>query len=81
MYNRVKEMFKLLCDYFQIKRSSFTVEIGAFSFCTFIVREPPISFFFQSFKKMILFVLKNIVHFSSISFVFSVNDRPVFRLV
>ncbi len=33
--------------------------------------------FFQSFKKFISFVLKVIVHFPSISFVFSLNDCSV----
>ena len=52
---------------------------GLFPFHLFIVRELLISFrFFQSFNtNMILFILKNIIHFLCISFVFSVKDRSV----
>ena len=48
-------------------------------FFAFIVRERPISFgFFKSFKKILIsFVLKMIVHFPYISFVFSLKDHLV----
>ena len=46
-----------------------------FKFSIYIVRERPILFIFnRSKKKFILFVLKIIVHFPSISFLFSLND-------
>ena len=62
---------------------SLPVEMGAvgfFKFCSFIMVENDrfSSFFFQLVKnKLISFLLKTIVHFSSISFVFSVKDRSV----
>ena len=49
-----------------------------FKFSIYIVRERPILFIFnRSKKKFILFVLKIIVHFPSISFLFSLNDGSV----
>ena len=50
--------------------------VRLFSFCLFIIRERPISFFLIV-QKIINFVLKVCVHFPFISFVFSLNDRLV----
>ena len=44
----------------------------------FIVREQPISFVFFNRSKNYYFILSEVVvHFPSISFVFSLNDRSV----
>ena len=64
--------------FFQKIYSVLLLEIGTFNFFSFrwyIVRERPI--FFQSFKKIIMFVHKIIVNFPNIFLDFSLNDRSV----
>ena len=56
--------------------------VRLFSFRSYIVRERPILFvYFQYLKKFISFVIKVIVYFLSISFVFSLNDRSIQQFV
>ena len=60
--------------------------MGMFEFFSFVlssfVRVQPISFvFFSIVKKIISFLFKIIVHFPSVSFDFSLNDRSVKSLV
>ena len=51
------------------------VQLFFYYVCSLFVNNPFCSIFFNHSKKLITFVLKNIVHFPSIiSFIFSVND-------
>ena len=65
-----------LTEYLNLASQPRDEHVQLFSFRSLIVCERPISFvFFKRSEKLIPFVLKIIVHFPSISFVFSLNDR------